>query len=332
VVEETARGLAGRAVSWLACNEPDLGLPDVPPEEVALASLAFAEGVRAGDPEALLVGPALADGWDGGHQGPPGWDWLVRWLAAGGARAVDSVSIHLHQLEEETRTPEREDLEGLLRRLRDLLAQAAPGLPLWVTEMGWRSLPDPVEAHEPAESGPAVSEADQADLLVRAAVLAASAGVSRFYAFHLSGFRPTGEGHRFAWGLLHGHHGGPKPAFAALRSLSRATAGLLPQPALQTSPRVRAVPFLGSARDLHVVWQWSGGPGLWSLRDGPVEITDLLGGRSPGLDLRRPHLVSSRADDRRQVQRWLLDRLAPRHGETPHLVPHSSSEVSHGTS
>jgi hypothetical protein len=317
-----AAGTRGREITWLASNEPDLW-QEGSPEQAAAQSLAFAEGVRAGDPSARLVGPALADGWDGGHQGMSGWDWLERWARTGGAEAVDAVSVHLHMLDEETQTPEREQLHERMVALRARLADwCGRPMPLWVTEMGWRSQASSVEVLEPGESGPAVSEADQADLLVRAAVSAVAAGVERFYAFHLTGFRPTGEGHRFAWGLLSGHVGGPKPAFAALRRLVRCTAGLQVSAPLLTAQRVRAVPFLssGSGRDVHLVWQWSGGCGLWTLAEPPpdVQVLDLMGEPALGEDLRRVHILSSPVANRHDVQGWLSGRLAARHGEPQH--------------
>jgi hypothetical protein len=328
VVEAVAAGTRGRDVTWLASNEPDLWQDDSGPDAAAEQSRVFAAAVRAADPDAQLVGPALADGWDGGHQGMRGWDWLERWVRAGGIHAVDVLSVHLHMLDEETQTPEREHLAervvALRARIADWCAQAgADPKPLWITEMGWRSLPDAIESAEPGESGPAVSEADQADLLVRAAVTAAAAGVERFYAFHLTGFRPTGEGHRFAWGLLSGHVGGPKPAFAGLRQLTRATAGLQVAAPLATSERVRAVPFLASAEsgtDVHIVWQWSGGAGLWSVADPPslVRVSDLMGAPSTGDDLRKVHIVTSPTAERVAVQTWLRERLAARHGEPDH--------------
>jgi hypothetical protein len=227
-------------------------------------------------------------------------------------------------LDEETQTPEREQLHERMVALRARLEDwCGRPMPLWVTEMGWRSQASSVEVVEPGESGPAVSEADQADLLVRAAASAVAAGVERFYAFHLTGFRPTGEGHRFAWGLLSGHLGGPKPAFAALRRLVRSTAGLQVSAPLLTAQRVRAVPFLssGSGRDVHLVWQWSGGRGLWTLAEPPpgVQVLDLMGEPSPGKDLRRVHILSSPVADRRDVQDWLRGRLAARHGEPQHV-------------
>jgi hypothetical protein len=324
VARAVASGTRGRELSWLACNEPDLW-QDGTPERAAEQTRVFAAGVRAGDPEALLVGPALADGWDGGHQGMRGWDWLQRWIRSGGAEGVDAVSIHLHMLDEETRTPEREHLDGRLVALRSQLADwCGRAMPLWVTEMGWRSRADAVEAAEPGESGPAVTEADQADLLVRAAVTAVAAGVERFYAFHLTGFRPTGDGHRFAWGLVSGHVGGPKPAFAALRRLVRSTAGLRVGDPVVTSERVRAIPFTApdASFDVHLVWQWSGGPGLWTLHECPagVQVLDLMGEPSAGTDLRRVHIVRSPAGSRELVQRWLRSRLAARHGEPHHYV------------
>jgi hypothetical protein len=322
VARAVAAGARGREITWLASNEPDLW-QEGSPEQAAAESLAFAEGVRAGDPSARLVGPALADGWDGGHQGMSGWDWLERWARTGGAEAVDAVSVHLHMLDEETQTPEREQLHERMVALRARLADwCGRPMPLWVTEMGWRSQASSVEVLEPGESGPAVSEADQADLLVRAAASAVAAGVERFYAFHLTGFRPTGEGHRFAWGLLSGHVGGPKPAFAALRRLVRSTAGLQVSAPLLTAERVRAVPFLasGSGRDVHLVWQWSGGCGLWTLTEPPpdVQVLDLMGEPAPGEDLRRVHILSSPMANRHDVQGWLRGRLAARHGEPQH--------------
>jgi hypothetical protein len=172
-----------------------------------------------------------------------------------------------------------------------------------------------------------VSEPDQADLLVRAAVLAAASGVERFLAFHLVGFRPTGGGHRFAWGVVHGTADGPKPAFAALRRLCRVTAGSNVVSTLATSPRTRAVVFEGTERVATICWQWSGGPGLFLLDSPPpgITVTDLFGAPSPGTDLRRPQLVLADPDRIDVLRGWLSKRLAPRYGEPAH--PSSDRQI-----
>ncbi|HZQ87622.1 MAG TPA: hypothetical protein VFA83_22440 [Acidimicrobiales bacterium] len=311
-VRATARGLRHHPMSWAAANEPDLGGHE--PETFAALQRTFTAAVRQGDPDAVVVGPMLADGWDGGHQGLTGWSYIERWAAAGGMEAVDAVSVHLHMIDEETSTPEREDLQNRLTRLRALVdGLGGASKPLWITEMGWRSRSDAAHGFGASETGPRVEEWEQADLLVRAACLAVSAGVERFYAFHLHGFRPFCEGYGFEWGIVAGPAGGPKPAFAAMRSLVRFTHGLRPNGSVRTDPRVRVVLFSGEGRAAAVVWQWSGGPGLFRLGELPDEVIvrDLMNAPADGHDLRRPVVVSwpTSAGD---IVAWLETRLAER--------------------
>jgi hypothetical protein len=315
VTEVVAAGCAGRRVAWYSTNEPDLSA--TPPAAAARRDVDFAAAVRAGAPGSLVVGPMLADGWDGGHQGMTGWDWLTAWLDAGGAETVDAVCLHLHMLDEETCTPERERLEDRLVAARQLVADHDGPAALWVTEMGWRSTASAADGAEPGETGVSVSEADQADLLLRAALLSAGVGVERFLGFHLSGYRPTGGGHRFAWGVVDGAHAGPKPAFAALRRLCRVTSGATSVQLLKTSVRTRSAVFAGEHTGVAYVWQCSGGPGLFSLATPPraVTITDAVGAPSDGTDLRRVHIVDFPSSAQQEVRSWLEHRLAPRYAE-----------------
>ena len=314
VAREVGGALAGRRLIWTVSNEPDLH-GRWSPEQCAIRTQEFADAVRGADSGALVVGPTLADGWDSHHQGMHGWEWLERWARAGGLAAVDAVNIHLHMLDEETGTPERERLENLLPRLRALVDRlGGTDLPLWVTEMGWRGSTDDDSGFGPGETGRHVTEADQLDLLVRAGLLAVTSGVSRFYFFHLHGFRWFAEGTRFDWGVVTGLVSAPKPAFLGLRSLVRATAGATGFRLLPTADRVRAVaadlPTGGSA----VVWQWSGGAGLFRLDEAPngVRMQDLLSEPVDGQDLRRPVVLSWQIDDA-LVHRWLSRVLAERH-------------------
>lgn len=337
VLRTLAEGLAGRGSAWIAKNEPDLSGLDA--TDFGGHQRTFGAAIREGDPGALLAGPVIADGWDSKHQNFRGWDWLVDWAKAGGLEAVDAVAIQSHMIEEETTTPEREDWEGLLARLRGLTdALGGAGKPVWVTEMGWRSDRPPLHGFARSERGTHVSEADQADLLVRTAVAAACAGVERFYAFHQHGMFEFGEGIRFDWGVLTGHTHGPKPAFAALRELARATSGLGRPRFLLTDRRTRAAWFEGEDRGVAVVWQWSGGPGLWRLDAAPPQVmglsdssgrqrrlttfspqggsrprmADLMGQPADGTDLRRPVLVRWQGDAA-AVRAWLEACLAPRY-------------------
>ena len=316
-----AGGLTGHGVdlAWTAANEPDLGGRRTP-EEWAARTRDFATAVRAGDHDAPVVGPTLADGWDSHQQGMSGWDWLVRWADAGGLAAVDAATLHLHMLDEETGTLEREQLELVLARARALLDRLDDRrLPLWVTEMGWRGLVDDADGYGPGETGRAVNEADQADLLVRAGLLAVASGVARFYAFHLHGFRWFSEGTRFDWGVVTGVSDAPKAAFLALRRLVRLTAGAAGYRLLPTAARARAVHVDRGAEHTLVAWQWSGGPGLFRLDRPPAgcRLQDLLGEPADGSDLRRPVVVTWRgaADP---VLSWAAGRLADRYPHRTH--------------
>ena len=100
--------------------------------------------------------------------------YFEKLFAAGALNSLDAVSIHPYRT---ASTPE--GLEVQVAALQALMAKYGPVKPVWVTEIGW-----PI--HPAAAPGDLeVNESVQAQFLVRACVLLASAGVSRVYWYEL---------------------------------------------------------------------------------------------------------------------------------------------------
>jgi len=129
---------------------------------VALARAAHAQ-IKAADPGACVASPSVhsAGDWIGK---------LDRYFAAGGAAVTDVVSFHFY-----ARTPE--DVPRLVRAVRAVMRKhGLADKPLWNTEAGF-SIDDP---NEPESAG-GLPLQTAAAYVPRSLVLAAAAGVSRFY-------------------------------------------------------------------------------------------------------------------------------------------------------
>ncbi len=103
-----------------------------------------------------------------------------------------------------------EQLFALIQEDRDLLAAAGIERPIWMTEMGRRSVP----AHDGTY---AIPERLQVSYLLRAYGCGLASGLDRFMYFYLQEFLEYGVN---LWGLQRGSLD-PKPAFVALATLIR---------------------------------------------------------------------------------------------------------------
>ena len=130
----------------------------------------------------------------------------------GALNYMDALSLHPYRTEG---TPE--GLERLLGKLNDQIHTYSPdrAVPVWITELGWFVKPPG------GGSDLVVTEADQANYLVRAITLTLSAGVERFYWYHARDDPsfPTS-------GILRGPEDPkgrytPKPAYVAYATLVR---------------------------------------------------------------------------------------------------------------
>lgn len=120
-----------------------------------------ADKVRAEHPGTLVVGPANARQDDA---------FLTELYKAGGLNYLDVISFHPY---EEGYNAGAEFLVGNLKQAEDRIREYNNGQtkPIWITEMGW--------------STTLVSEAQQANNLVRAEAIAFASNVERFYWYDL---------------------------------------------------------------------------------------------------------------------------------------------------
>ena len=177
-------------------NEPNASMfwkPRPNPAEYARLLEAAYKACKDADPGSTVLGCSTA-GTD--------VDFVSGVLAAGAGRSMDAMSFHPYRQP----SPPEENLLADTARLKAL----APEKPLWITEIGY-----------PSHTGAAgVDEETQADYLARTFLLArTSPSIKRvfWYDFQNDGEDP-GEA-EFNFGIVR-KDGTPKPAFAALKTLT----------------------------------------------------------------------------------------------------------------
>ncbi|MEO3741937.1 glycosyl hydrolase [Plantactinospora sp. B5E13] len=252
---------------WNEWNIRDVNGPAgaTPQNYVALLA-ATAARVKATHPDATLAGPALApmNDWQG---------WLDGFISAGGLDHLDAFSTHPYNF-----TAEPETFRTHVATLRQKFAAAGhPDLPIWFTEHGWYTTPNP----------PGVTPAVQARNLARAQLLSLGDGIGRYtvYDFKDDGTNPTDPEHNF--GMIRNEadvRGAyvPKPAFTAQGVLTRQTAERPVRAVLSLGTGRYGVEFgrrTGESADTRMQALWALTPQTWSVQaTGSVTVTNLYGG------------------------------------------------------
>lgn len=153
-----ANRYAGRVQAWEIWNEPDCTDPmctKVPPDGYLPVLRAGFQGVRAGDPRALVV----SGGISGNDRG-----WVQRLYALGGNAYFDVLATHPY-IDPTTGPPELPGAQNMYRinevgAIRQIMLQYGDERkPIWFTEYGWST---PTGGDRPG-----VTEAVQADYLRR---------------------------------------------------------------------------------------------------------------------------------------------------------------------
>ncbi|WP_156253675.1 hypothetical protein [Pseudactinotalea terrae] len=216
------------------------------------------EVVKETHPEATIVGPA-------GVTIP--YAWLDELFSYGALDYLDAVSVHPYGFpaspESGYGNPNFEGV-GLEARIADLDAlvrehNGGESKPLWFTEIGWGSY----------EAPRGVSEAVQADYLVRSHVLALSAGVDRMYWYSLRNDRTLPAGPGANWGLLRNEgdplgSNAPKEAFTAYATMTRLLSGAAASGREEAPDGVRSYVFTrADGEQVRVLWS----------PDGPQDVT-----------------------------------------------------------
>ena len=186
---------------WEVWNEPNgqqfWGDEPSAREYAAVLKTAYTT-IKRLDPDAVVIGGAIA-GTD--------LNYLRELFDAGGLNYMDVLSIHPYRVG----GPDETDLLRDLRFHQELMHEYGYEKPIWLTEIGWAT-----------DTGPyGVSEAQQAQYLVRTYLLALSTGYVRevnWYDFQDDGPDPANHEHRFGIVRL---DLSPKPAYTAYANLVR---------------------------------------------------------------------------------------------------------------
>ncbi len=187
--------------------------------------------IKAARPDVTVVGGATA--------GVP-LPYFEKLFAGGALNYLDVVSIHPYR---SAFTPE--GLEVQIAALQALMAKYGPVKPIWVTEIGW-----PIHASE-ANGDIAIDETVQAQFLVRAFALFASAGVPRAYWYEMrddSADPPLG--------LVQNNSGyTARQAFNAMKTLNAQLRTATFAAREQTATGVYSLRFsAANGRELRVLW------------------------------------------------------------------------------
>ena len=179
----------GRIDGWEVTNEPNFNIP--PPQYMKLLQAAY-EGVRAGDPRAVVVGL--------GGLGPIRSRWADEVIALGAGKYCDVISVHGYGNTTWNAVGGPGRLMAALDWLRENLAAAGtPNVPIWDTECGtsvksnFTKFRIPTGLAEPA---------DAARMFAKSVACAKAAGLAKVF-YHL-GSPPTHAGDggtRFLWDI-----------------------------------------------------------------------------------------------------------------------------------
>ena len=200
-VRATVTRYKGRVPAWQVWNEPNLEQfwKDPNPRDYARLLKATYPVIKQTDPQALVVwgGTSVLD-----------WGFLEPALREAGD-CFDVMAIHPYGYED-PRAPEAY-IPDALEELRVLLGKhGLGGKPLWFTEWGW-----------PSHTGRrGMTDYQQGQYIVRAYLMALTAGLERGFWYEFQERRETDEENEDAFGILE-YDLKPKPAYRAYATLIR---------------------------------------------------------------------------------------------------------------
>jgi polysaccharide biosynthesis protein PslG len=202
---QVAARYRGLVTAWEIWNEPENAIFWRPaPDPVAYTQMLIAASaaIKAADPDATVLSGGVV---------PYDPTFLEAVAAAGGWNSFDALSIHPYV---DPFTPEAAqiDVVGItnVRRLTDRFGAK----PIWVTEFGWGT--------GSCERDPEglTSEMEQANYLVRGAVMLRSAGAERVLWYNFKDHPGTPCYGLIRGGAVEEDYTNPKPSATALRVLS----------------------------------------------------------------------------------------------------------------
>ena len=173
-------------------NEPDIFFYSGHPWDLAAFAKAGALGIKDTDPTLGVLGGSRCNTIE----------FWRKWLANGVGPYIDIFNQHSYGKPEEQ--------FALIQQDRNLIAEVGLERPIWMTEMGQRSVPSPDGTYT-------LAERIQVVYLLRAYASGLAAGLDRFFYFYLQEFLEAGI---HLWGLQR-QDLSPKPAMLALGALLR---------------------------------------------------------------------------------------------------------------
>jgi hypothetical protein len=183
--------------AWEIANEPEMGWwggPIAPEDYMAMLRLAHA-AIRAANPQARIVGPAVGANAEG-------ITYLDSLVDLGLLELVDAVSVHYYPFHRST-------------QLAGIKQVVAGRKPIWITETGWTTADQ--------AGGEEAQRAYVRDYYDRTrGILAADPDVVVIFNYELNDERhPPPPDKDDGWGLTHGPAGGfgKKPAYEVFRKL-----------------------------------------------------------------------------------------------------------------
>lgn len=220
-----------------------------------------AEAVKSGNPDAVIVAP--------GNSGMGfKFDWLQEFFNLGGLQYTDVVSAHPYV---QPGAPEEleDDFSKLFQMIRD--ANGGEAKPVWLTEMGWASVPD------------FVTKEEQANYLVRTMALALGNGVERVYWFEAASLN-LNEGDRESnFGLFAAptsflpNTNEPKLAAVAQAIMARELEGHRFATADDVGDGAYSYVFSKGDDDVRVMWSPTGTKNVEIKTAKKLVVTDILG-------------------------------------------------------
>lgn len=183
----------GHAVRyWEFWNEPDIFFFAGHPWDLAAMTKAGALGIKDVDPTIGILGGSRASFTN----------FWQNWLANGVGPYIDIYNQHSYG--------KPEDEFAMIQQDLDIMAEVGMARPIWMTEMGKRSIPNPDGAYT-------LAERIQVVYLLRSFACGLAAGIDRFFYFFLQEFLEAGAA---VWGIQRKDLS-PKPAVLALGALVR---------------------------------------------------------------------------------------------------------------
>ncbi len=103
-----------------------------PPEVYAKLLIAAYSAIKSADPDAVVIGMSTAS---------INVDWIERVIKAGAGNSFDILSVHTYCKDRafDLMSPEKWNLVGKTKKLKDMLEKYGIDKPVWSTEVGWDS-------------------------------------------------------------------------------------------------------------------------------------------------------------------------------------------------